>query len=175
MHCLVCHSESRCGAVRSLQAGVHRAAAGGLAVSFLVEGELERLRIPAPQPSRIAARLWEHSCCEIFVARPGLPAYHEFNLSPSGEWAAHAFERYREGGMLADARLDPRIAVRRGAGTLELDALIRPPEDLGGEKLLIGLAAVIEAADGSLSYWALRHPPGRPDFHHRDAFALELE
>jgi hypothetical protein len=33
---------------------------------------------------------------------------------------------------------------------------------------------VIEAADGSLSYWALRHPPGKPDFHHRDAFALEL-
>jgi hypothetical protein len=34
---------------------------------------------------------------------------------------------------------------------------------------------VIEDADGSLSYWALAHPPGRPDFHHTEAFALDLE
>ena len=35
-------------------------------------------------------------------------------------------------------------------------------------------AAVVEEADGRLSYWALRHPPGRPDLHHADAFALRL-
>jgi hypothetical protein len=34
---------------------------------------------------------------------------------------------------------------------------------------------VIEEIDGALSYWALRHAPGKPDFHHRDAFALELD
>jgi hypothetical protein len=34
---------------------------------------------------------------------------------------------------------------------------------------------VIETLDGSLSYWALRHPPGKPDFHHSESFALELE
>ena len=33
---------------------------------------------------------------------------------------------------------------------------------------------VIEAADGSLSYWALRHPVGQADFHHGDGFAYEL-
>jgi hypothetical protein len=38
----------------------------------------------------------------------------------------------------------------------------------------VGLSAVIEAADGALSYWALRHPAGRPDFHHPDCFALDL-
>ena len=31
----------------------------------------------------------------------------------------------------------------------------------------IGLTAVIETADGQLSYWALQHPAARPDFHHR--------
>src|SRR5262249_28618763 len=110
-----------------------------------------------------------------------LPAYHEFNLSPSGEWAAYAFRRYRDGTPLAgesNAReLDPRIAVRRAAGKLELDALIRldrlspmPP----GLQLSLALSAVAEDQDGLLSYWALRHPPGKPDFHHADAFALEL-
>lgn len=166
---LVCHPHSRPGALRSLQAGAERGA-GGLAVRFVLAGDLERLRIPAPRPPRIVHGLWAHTCCEIFVAPAPAPAYHEFNLSPSGEWAAHAFGRYREGAMLSDPTLDPCIAVRRGPGQLELEALIR----LDGRKLLIGLAAVIEAADGSLSYWALGHPPGKPDFHHRDAFALEL-
>ena len=38
----------------------------------------------------------------------------------------------------------------------------------------IGLSAVIEEEDGTISYWALRHAPGKPDFHHPDAFAMEL-
>jgi len=38
----------------------------------------------------------------------------------------------------------------------------------------IGLAAVIEELDGTKSYWALAHPPGAPDFHHADCFALTL-
>jgi hypothetical protein len=41
--------------------------------------------------------------------------------------------------------------------------------------LRLGLSAVIESCNGSLSYWALRHPAGKPDFHHADAFALGLE
>jgi len=41
--------------------------------------------------------------------------------------------------------------------------------------LRVALATMLEAIDGSLSYWALRHAPGRPDFHHRDGFALTLE
>ena len=36
------------------------------------------------------------------------------------------------------------------------------------------LSAVIEASDG-LSYWALRHPADKPDFHDADGFALLLE
>ena len=38
-----------------------------------------------------------------------------------------------------------------------------------------GLSAVIEDPNGVLSYWALRHPPGKPDFHHPDTFALEID
>jgi hypothetical protein len=114
-------------------------------------------------------RLWQHTCCEIFVAPQAGAAYHEFNFSPSGEWAAYAFERYREGGSLTVA--DPGIAVRRSAQRLQLDASIR----IEAGKLALGLAAVIEEQDGRLSYWALRHPAGKPDFHHREAFALELD
>ncbi len=40
--------------------------------------------------------------------------------------------------------------------------------------LALGLSVVIEEESGALSYWALRHAPGKPDFHHASAFALEL-
>jgi len=62
--------------------------------------------------------------------------------------------------------------VKRSAGRLELCAEI--PEHYPG-KLMVGLCAVIEDGPGALSYWALRHAPGKPDFHHRAAFALELD
>jgi hypothetical protein len=34
---------------------------------------------------------------------------------------------------------------------------------------------VVEHVDGSHRYWALRHPSGQPDFHHREGFALALK
>lgn len=149
-----------------------RSADGRLKVVYVLEGEIDRLRIPPPRPPRIAERLWQHTCCEIFIARTDLRSYHELNLSPSGEWAAYAFARYRKGALLADPALDPHIVVNRSADRLELAALI-PLRQEG--KLQIGLAAVVEGDDGTLSYWALKHAPGTPDFHHPEAFALELD
>jgi hypothetical protein len=40
--------------------------------------------------------------------------------------------------------------------------------------LRLGLAAVIEDKTGIFSYWALRHPSAKPDFHHPDSLVLEL-
>jgi hypothetical protein len=178
---LDCHPETPAPAVRAVRARVGRTPGGILAVSYSIEGDMERLRVPAPAPPRMAERLWEHTCCEIFIARKGLPAYHEFNFSPSGEWAAYAFERYREGVPLAGESnaqaLDPRVTARCAARQLELDVLIgldRLSPAHGAAQLSLALSAVVEERDGALSYWALKHPPGRPDFHHADAYALDL-
>ena len=63
-------------------------------------------------------------------------------------------------------------AWRRQVETLlELDASIQVQPG----KLVLALSAVIEHLDGRISYWALRHPPGKPDFHHPQGFALELD
>lgn len=160
------HPESRCAALRGIEAAVRRGPGGELKVAYVLEGDIDRLRIPAPSAPRVAEQLWRHTCCELFVARAGAPGYQEFNFSPSGEWAAYAFARYRDGGPLSIP--DPRIAVKRGEGRLELTATI--PVDPGTLKL--GLSVVVE--DNEFSYWALRHPPGKPDFHHCDAFALSV-
>ena len=105
-----------------------------------------------------------------------MPNYFEFNFAPSGEWQAHAFSGYRAGGPLADESLVPQLEMKRSAGKLELEGLIRLDLILPADaRLSIGLSAVVEDAQGGLSYWALRHPAAMPDFHHADGFTLELD
>jgi hypothetical protein len=41
--------------------------------------------------------------------------------------------------------------------------------------LRLGLAAVVEDKARVLSYWALKHPAEKPDFHHSDSFVVELD
>ena len=175
---LVRHPESLGGAVRSVGARVCRGAGGTLAITYSIEADLARVRVPQPRPPRIAHRLWQHTCCECFIILEGRPGYHEFNFAPSGEWAAYAFAKYRDGAALADEALNPRVAVRRAAEKIEVDASI-PLERLSAMhprgKLSVALSVVVEDEDGVLSYWALRHSAGKADFHQRDSFVLELE
>ena len=137
-------------------------------MTFTLDADLHRLRIPARRPPRFADRLWQHTCFEVFLARKGERAYREYNLAPSGEWASYAFSSYRKPGK-GEARA-PRARFSRFDGRLEVRVRVEAEGPLR-----VGLSAVIEEKSGALSYWALRHPPGRPDFHHRRAFALELE
>ena len=73
------HPESRSGAVRNVGARVCRESGGTLAITYSIESDLARLRVPPPRPPRIARGLWQHTCCECFIAVKGLPGYHEFN------------------------------------------------------------------------------------------------
>jgi hypothetical protein len=175
---LVRHPESRSGAVRSIGACVCRKPGGTLAITYSIEGDVARVRVPPSRAPRIAQELWQHTCCECFIALKDQAGYHEFNFAPSGEWAAYAFSKYRKSAPFADEALNPGIAVRKGAEKLEVDASIsleRLSSVHPGATLALALSAVIEEEDGVLSYWALRHPAERPDFHHRDSFVLEID
>jgi hypothetical protein len=147
-------------------------------IGFVLDADLTRLRIPPPSLACPKGRLWEHTCFEAFIALNGTPAYHEFNFAPSSEWALYAFQSYREIASVPDETVAPKVNVRRWADQLELDAAV----DLHNlsaihstAELRLALSAVVEDARGGLSYWALRHPAGKPDFHHADAFALTVD
>ena len=131
-------------------------------------------------PARWMAALiiWRHTCCELFIGVAGAAAYREFNWSPSGQWAMYCFSAYRvrDTSMQNGVVPAPRIifASHATGWTLQarLDATALPPG--AAEQIELGVAAVLEAADGSLSYWALRHAATRPDFHRRETFVLRL-
>lgn len=173
---LSCHPTKPSRLVRS--AAVHlRRTRAELELSFRVEGEIARLRIPAWNGVRIGSELWRHTCCEVFLAREGDARYHELNFAPSGEWAAYALRDYRDGRMIANEKPTPRIAVRRADDAFELDASIgleALSSAYARAPLCVGLSAVIEADDG-ISYWAICHPREKPDFHDRRGFALRLD
>jgi hypothetical protein len=148
-----------------------------LVCHYSLHGEVPRLRVPAARTGRRADGLWEHTCFEVFAAAPAGGGYYEFNFSPSLEWAAYRFSEYREGMTPAHLARAPGLQARRTADRLELTAHLHLdglPELAHLARLRLGLSAVIEDESGRLSYWALHHAPGNPDFHDPDAFALEL-
>lgn len=148
-----------------------------LALWYVVSGDIGEISLPAPMPPMRADSLWKRTCFEGFVGAAGTEAYYEFNFSPSGAWAAYRFDAYRQGMAVAEELGDPEIKFFTGPSSIRLGAIIRLPELLLPGKaspLRVGLSAVIEEITGAHAYWALAHPPGKPDFHQRDCFLLEL-
>ena len=174
---LECHHPTPSESVRAIQVLVRRSDSAELQLTFRLDGDISRINIPAPVAPRIGTELWRHTCFEAFINVEGRTAYHEFNFAPSGEWCVYALSGYRKGAPVADETMRPQIVLRSNGSRLELDALVRL-DTLSSVHphavLRVGLSAVIDASDG-FSYWALRHPANKPDFHDADGFALLLE
>jgi hypothetical protein len=147
-------------------------ASEALTLRYVAEGRIAELAIPRKATPARADELWRHTCFEAFVSADNGAGYFEFNFAPSTEWAAYRFERYRE--AMAPAEIEaPRISVTADTEWLEVTvALSRRALPPGPCRL--ALSAVIEDRAGARSYWALAHPPGRPDFHHEAGFASQL-
>lgn len=142
---------------------------GGAVATFRAIGDVSRLVIPPPAPPVRTANLWQSTCFELFVGGEG-SNYREFNLSPSGAWAAYQFDDHRAGMRDADASIE--IEISSNNTMLTMSAKI---ETELGVSLSVGLTAVIEEADGMLRYWATAFAPGEPDFHAAAVRSLLLD
>ena len=176
---LICHPATPAPMVSRLDARVELLPGRHIKFHYCLRGDMARLRIPAEAPVQRADRLWEHTCFEAFVGLRDAEDYREFNFSPSGQWATYAFAGYRRPTPENPPIPAPDMTVCATPGRLELAAVVSavalPTSPV--ETWLIGLCAVVEAVDTvthAHSYWALRHPSARPDFHHREGFILNV-
>lgn len=173
---LTAHPSTPNDDVRSLTVQLRAEEPDILVFRYSLLADMSHVHVPLSGEGGRADALWQHTCFEAFVAAKDAPGYHEFNFSPSRDWAVYRFNAYREGMSPAEIAQAPQISVRRSDDGLELESAVRIGQlaDLDVRHLRVALAAVIEDEDGGLSYWGLRHPPGGPDFHHPDGFALEV-
>lgn len=157
---------------------------GLLGIDYQLRADLgpQPTAVLLPPPAAVPSRrdgLWQHTCLEAFVAVADQPAYWEFNLAPSGDWALYRFTGYRSGQHAPAAAALPfpappfTVTRRRDGLRLSLHAPL-PAELAAAPHLAIGISAVLEQRHGQLSYWALHHPAPQPDFHRREGFSLRL-
>ena len=157
-----------------VRAGVQFAADGGLVLHYEITSPPATLRLPAPATPAFADELWQHSCCEAFVAPVGGMAYREFNFSPSGEWAVYDFSDYRQRLAGLPPMLAPVIDSQPSASGLTLRATLPPGLLPDGDAWQIGLTVVLETMAGEKSWWALTHTADHPNFHPLASFTLAL-
>lgn len=174
-HSLLCHPASPCAAVQAIEATA-TPNDGGLSLRYLVRCAPSAIRLPEPRPAQATDGLWQHTCCEAFIGDPAHDGeYREFNFSPSGEWAAYRFLGYRKRDTGFAATHGPQITLQQRPDGFELVAMLAPALLPASPDWQIGLSVVIETADGSKSYWALKHCAVQPDFHLRRSFSLLLK
>ena len=169
---LLPHPDFPSPAVRSITVETWKES-GSLELHYHISGAIEDLVWPARAEIGRADRLWEHTCFEAFVGVPGKPDYTELNFAPSGQWAAYGFDEYRAGMAIGVETIGSVICFDRPDGiALWCSAwLMALPYR---REWQLNLSAIIEAKDGTKSYWALAHAPGPPDFHNRDCFTARL-
>jgi hypothetical protein len=170
---LLRHPDSLGGEAFQLSVDTARPRPALLRLRYSLTGPMGELRLPEPAEPERRDGLWRHTCFEAFVQAPD-GGYYEFNLAPSSEWAAYRFTGYRLGMAAADA--EARIS---GAGNPRQYALVADIDlsrlpGMAAAAWRLGISAVLEDRERRISYWAIRHPAGKADFHHPDSFALEL-
>lgn len=160
MNPLMLHRTCDLGPVRAVTASVI-ATQQGCEAEFRLDGRVDGIILPATAHSERTDNLWQTTCFEIFWQPLGGTYYREFNLSPSGRWAAYDFDSFREGMREAPVGALSVACSHDGAG-LVLKATIAA--DLPSPAQ-VALNAIVEHADGGKQFWALAFPPGQPEFH----------
>jgi len=168
---LIPHLAFRPSSVRSVEAELTATDWCDVLLDFRIEGG--DIVIGERQSSQRADGLWKSTCFEMFLRDPRGESYFEYNFAPSCLWAAYAFDGYRQGMRDLDMAVEPHIEFdpdRPLELSVDLDLSATP-----NVPMLASISAVIEEQDGTMSYWALAHPPGnKPDFHHADCFVVEI-
>ncbi|HEX8573739.1 MAG TPA: DOMON-like domain-containing protein [Allosphingosinicella sp.] len=193
------HPDTSCPPLTGIEVELARVRPMKLALRYVLLGAAHNIRMKPPAGS--SDPLWMHTCFEAFIRVAGEEEYLEINLAPTGDWTAWRFRQYRDGmeavrgleasvlgssqrrkpmdraerARLREAGFDTLERFEPSFYSLQMEVTLDPAMSLFLDRpWRLGLSAVIEENNGRISYWALAHPPGKPDFHHPDCFGLEL-
>lgn len=170
MHPLMLHQTCALGPIRAVTASV-TATPQGCEAEFRLDGHVPAIILPPPATPGRMDNLWRTTCFEIFWQPLGDTCYREFNLSPSGRWAAYDFDSFREG--MRDAPVDAiAIDCLHDATTLVLTARIAAQLAAPAQ---VALNAIVAHPDGTMQFWAMGFPPGKPEFHSEACRTLIVE
>lgn len=164
MRPLMLHRDCDLGPIKAVTADIS-ATSTGCEAEFRLDGAVGSIILPEAGPSVRTDFLWKTTCFEIFWQPTGGTWYREFNLSPSGRWAAYDFDDFRTNSR--DAPVDA-ISVAcshseaNGKGELVLKTAIAAELPAPAQ---VALNAIVEHQDGALQYWALAFAPGKAEFH----------
>lgn len=160
MQPLMLHQTCDLGPIRSVTAQITPTDVGCDA-EFRLDGTIAGIKVPTHAASERMDNLWKTTCFEIFWQPIGGTYYREFNLSPSSRWACYDFDSFRENSQ--DAPVDAiAIACSHSDNELVLKASIASELP---DPAQVALNAIVEHNDGTLQFWALAFPPGKPEFH----------
>jgi hypothetical protein len=162
------HPDAPPGAIHTVDAELRRVP-GGVVATFHAIGDMANLVVPPPAAPSRADDLWRTTCFELFIGGEA-DSYREFNLSPSGAWAAYQFGAHRTGRRNIDARIEIETSLdnRCMSVTAKIESEFPDPAPAG-------LTAVIEESDGLIRYWSTAFAPGEPDFHAAATRSLLLD
>lgn len=164
------HRTCDLGPIRAVTAAI-TATPLGCEAEFQLDGHVPAIILPPHSAPERRDNLWQTTCFEIFWQPLGGTHYREFNLSPSGRWAAYDFDSFREG--MRDAPVDAvAIACSHDESSLVLKASIAADLPAPAQ---VALNAIVEHPGGAMQFWALAFAPGRPEFHSEACRQLILE
>jgi hypothetical protein len=167
-----CHPATPADTVTAVTVEYEIQPEGRLWLRYFVDCEIDNLVLPLSVEPHRTAGLWNTTCFELYLRQPDSTSYFEFNFSPSSKWAAYRFDDYRNGMADWDTPA-PEVYADASDTHYALEVTISLPQ-LETCAWDASLSIVIHERDDIKSYWALKHPAGKPDFHHRDCFALKL-
>lgn len=139
---------------------------------YEVFGRVDALHLPPEHGPRPGRELWTSTCFELFIARSS-HGYRELNIAPSGAWGGFDFDGYRSAGRPLRQAPVASLESTRGDNYYRADIVLSDAAvpDMAAH---LGPAVVLKDGQGHLSYWALMHAPGKPDFHHPDLMRIPV-
>ena len=134
------------------------------ALRWRIDGP-DKLVVPRFAGKGRADELWKTTCFELFLREPARGRYRRAQplaLRALGGLRLHRLSRGHERPPdAARAELHRCVSGRRWRSSMRRCRSPRCPP----LPWQVGLNAVLEEQGGRLSYWAIAHPPGKPDFH----------